>query len=251
MPTLALHGSSIEIAPGALATLGERIAARHPGKRIAIIADQQVGQHYAAKTLASILASGLALGQTVGGTVAPGVFSFPAGEQHKTRETWAKLSDQLIAAGHRRDSVFLYPVRTTAEKQRELFVAMLERANGLAERPEFYNTLWSSCTTNIVSHINDIAPRRVPLSFKVLLPGYSDELAYDLGLLDTDLPRESFRLPHLINARAAQFADREDFSRPVGDECIDSQGRESNGFLRIVDGPGVDDGSIAHQRLHE
>lgn len=92
------------------------------------------------------------------------------------------------------------------------FVAMLERANRLAEHLEFYNTLWSSCTTNIVSHINDIAPKRVPFSFKVLLPAYSDELAYDLGLLETDLPREEFRLPHLVNARAAAFADRDDFS---------------------------------------
>jgi hypothetical protein len=117
-----------------------------------------------------------------------------------------------LRANHRRDSVFVYPVRTTPEKMRELFRAMLERANGLAERPEFYNTLWSSCTTNIVAHINDIAPQRVPFSFKVLLPAYSDELAYDLGLLDTALPREGFRLPHLINGRAAEFADREDFS---------------------------------------
>jgi hypothetical protein len=120
-----------------------------------------------------------------------------------------------LRANHRRDSVFLYPVRTTPEKKRALFVAMLERANGLAERPEFYNTLWSSCTTNIVSHINDIAPKRVPFSFKVLLPAYSDELAYDLGLLETELARDAFRLPHLINARAAEFADRGDFSTGI------------------------------------
>lgn len=107
MTTLALHGSSIEIAPGAIATLGARIAALHPGKRIAIIADQTVGQHYASKALAAVISSGMALGVTVGGTVAPGIFSFPAGEQHKTRATWGHLTDQLIAAGHRRDSVFV------------------------------------------------------------------------------------------------------------------------------------------------
>jgi 3-dehydroquinate synthase len=105
--TLSLHGSSIEIAPGALATLGERIATLHPGKRIAVIADQTVGQHYATKALAALISSGMALGSTVGGTVAPGIFSFPGGEQHKTRATWSTLTDQLIAAGHRRDSVFV------------------------------------------------------------------------------------------------------------------------------------------------
>ena len=33
-----------------------------------------------------------------------------------------------LRANHRHDSVFVYPVRTTPEKKRELFVAMLERA---------------------------------------------------------------------------------------------------------------------------
>lgn len=117
-----------------------------------------------------------------------------------------------LRANHRRDSVYLYPVRTTPERMRALFVEMLTRANALAERPEFYNTLTSTCTTNIVRHINTIAPRRVPLSLKVLLPAFADELAYDLGLLDTTLPREAFRDAHRINRLAAEYADRADFS---------------------------------------
>jgi len=120
-----------------------------------------------------------------------------------------------LRANHRQDSVFLYPVRTTPEKKRALFVAMLERANGLAARPEFYNTLTSTCTTNIVSHINDIAPKRVPWSYKVLLPAFADELAYDLGLLDTALPREEFRAAHLINDAAARYADTPEFSAGI------------------------------------
>lgn len=120
-----------------------------------------------------------------------------------------------LRANHRRDSVYLYPVRTTPERMRALFTAMLTRANALAERPEFYNTLTSTCTTNIVSHINDIAPRRVPLSYKVLLPAFADELAYDIGLLDTSLPFEEMRAAHRINRAAAEFADRPDFSAGI------------------------------------
>lgn len=117
-----------------------------------------------------------------------------------------------LRANHRRDSVYLYPVRTTPQKMRALFTAMLTRANALAERPEFYNTLTSTCTTNIVTHINDIAPRRVPLSYKVLLPALADELAYDIGLLDSSLPFEQMRAAHRINQAAAEYADRPDFS---------------------------------------
>ena len=105
--TLALHGAAIEIAPGALATLGARLRALLPDRRVAIIADQQVAQLYGAKALAAVLSSGLTLGATTGGTSAPGLFTFPAGEAQKTRSTWGALTDQLIASGHRRDTVIV------------------------------------------------------------------------------------------------------------------------------------------------
>ena len=120
-----------------------------------------------------------------------------------------------LRANHRHDDVYLYPVRTTPERRRRMFVEMLERANALAEAPEFYNTLFSTCTTNIVRHVNTIAPRRVPISYKVLLPGYSDELAFDLGLIDTDLPLEQARRRFHINERARAFADDPAFSRRI------------------------------------
>jgi hypothetical protein len=120
-----------------------------------------------------------------------------------------------LRANHRRDSVYLYPVRTTPERMRAMFLSMLERANDLAERPEFYNTLTSTCTTNIVRHVNVISPRRIPFSFRVLLPAYADDLAWDLGLLDTDLPRDRFRQAHLINDLAELYADSASFSTGI------------------------------------
>lgn len=120
-----------------------------------------------------------------------------------------------LRANHRRDDVYLYPVRTTPERRRRMFVEMLERANALAETPEFYDTLTSTCTTNLVRHVNTIAPRRIPLSYKVLLPAYSDELAFDLGLIDTDLPLDQARRHFHINERAERFAGDPAFSRRV------------------------------------
>ncbi len=120
-----------------------------------------------------------------------------------------------LRANHRRDSVYLYPIRTSTSRMRELFLSMLERANALASSPEFYNTLTSTCTTNIVRHVNVIAPRRIPLSYKVLLPAHADDLAYDLGLIDTALPREGFRQAHLINDLAEVYADSVTFSSGI------------------------------------
>jgi hypothetical protein len=92
---------------------------------------------------------------------------------------------------------------------------MLTRANELAAHPEFYNTLTSNCTTNIVRHVNAISPRRVPFSYKVLLPAYADELAYDVGLLDRSLPFDSLRARAKINERALRYADSASFSRLI------------------------------------
>jgi len=112
----------------------------------------------------------------------------------------------------RRDPVYLYPVRATPTQARAMLVDMLQRANRLAEHPEWYNTLTNTCTTSIVEHVNRVAPEKVPLSYKVLFPGYSDQLAYDLGLIDTELPFEQARERFHVNARALRWGDSPDFS---------------------------------------
>lgn len=120
-----------------------------------------------------------------------------------------------LRSNYRKDKVYLYKVQTTSEKAQTLFLDMITRAKGLKEKPEFYNTLVNTCTTNIVSHVNTLTPNKIPFSFKVLLPAYSDELAYKLGLLDTSIPFAELKERHLINARAEEFADDPDFSKKI------------------------------------
>ena len=114
-----------------------------------------------------------------------------------------------------RDSVYLYRIRTTPEKARALFRAMLERGSGLGTSPEFYHTLRNSCTMNIVNHVNAIAPNRVPSSYKVHLAAFADELAYELGLLDTSRPLADLKREALINPLAIAAADDRDFSARI------------------------------------
>ena len=120
-----------------------------------------------------------------------------------------------LRANFRHDSVYLYRTTATPQKARQLFVSMLERADKLAAAPEFYNTLTSTCTTNIVRHVNEISPKRVPFSFKTLLPAYADELAYRIALLDTTVSFDTLRARAKINARAAAYADSAGFSRLI------------------------------------
>ncbi len=120
-----------------------------------------------------------------------------------------------LRAIHRKHDVFLYPLQMKQEDIRKLFVSMLTRANTLAQKPEFYNTLTNTCATNLVAHINKILPQRIPYSYKIVLPMYSDQLMQDVGLIDTSLPIKQLRAKYRINEKAMQFADDPLFSQRI------------------------------------
>ncbi len=121
-----------------------------------------------------------------------------------------------LRSNYRKDKVFLYPIKVSKEKARAMFVSMLERGNKLGNDPEFYNTITSTCTTNIVNHVNDLTPNKIPFSFKTLMPAYSDEYALSLGLIDdveTDITK--LREKYLINEKAEKFGDDLEFSKKI------------------------------------
>jgi hypothetical protein len=120
-----------------------------------------------------------------------------------------------LRANHRKDEVYLYRIRATPEAMREMFLSMIERANALRAKPEFYNTLTNTCTTNLVDHVNRIVPGRVPFHTAVLLPATADRFAYDLGLLDTAIAFEETKRAAKINELAARYADDPAFSRRI------------------------------------
>jgi len=118
-----------------------------------------------------------------------------------------------------KDKVFLYPLKMDKEKGAELFRAMLMRANGLANTPEFYNTITSNCITNFIAPIDQIIPGLIPWNdHRVLLPEYLDQYFYELGLIDTNLSFEKAREKYLINDRVKKYADDPDFSRKIRGE---------------------------------
>lgn len=121
-----------------------------------------------------------------------------------------------LRTNYRKDLVYLYPAKTTKEKTRTLFLDMIHRANELKDTPEFYNSVTNTCTTNIVRHVNDITPNRLPsFNLQILLPANSDKLAYKYGLLDTELTFEEARKKYFINDKALQYADDPDFSMRI------------------------------------
>jgi len=118
------------------------------------------------------------------------------------------------------EHVYLYPIHAPKEKIRAMFVSMLERANQLRTQPEFYNTVTNNCTSNVIAHVNAVAPATVPSGFRSFLPGYTDELGIRLGLIDTKLGVAQARARYLINDRVRKYLSDSLFSFRIRDTGI-------------------------------
>lgn len=96
---VALPGYEVTIAAGALEHAGDIIVRAAPAHHYAIVSDPNVAPLYVERVRAAITAA------------APGVamslLLVPPGEEHKTRELWAHLTDELLATGAGRDTTIL------------------------------------------------------------------------------------------------------------------------------------------------
>ncbi len=93
--TRQVTGYPVTVAPGALERvpgIADEATAAH---RFAIITDETVRDLYANRLAGLFTKSEVA------------VLAIPAGESHKTRDSWARLTDQLLALGHGRDSALI------------------------------------------------------------------------------------------------------------------------------------------------
>src|SRR5437867_7620550 len=113
-----------------------------------------------------------------------------------------------------REDVYVYRAQVPRENVRRLFLDYVRRINELKDHPAFYNTLTTNCTTNVLFHTR-VNPNAPPLSWKVLLSGYTPQYAYELGRLDTTLPFAELRRRSRVNERAEAADGDPDFSRRI------------------------------------
>ncbi len=126
----------------------------------------------------------------------------------------------------RNAEVRFYPVRTTPERMRFLFLDMMRRAHSLEAHPEFYNLFVNNCMNNITYHVRRLGGRPLPSELRLLLTGFSDRLAYDYGFLDTDLPFERARQAFRIDEAMRHVPIDEQYSERLR-EVLKRQGADN------------------------
>jgi hypothetical protein len=84
------------------------------------------------------------------------------------------------------ERVYLYPTKATPDQARQLFRLLAEDINAVYTHPRMYNTVMHNCTNELTRRVEDISDVRFPFTWKTLLPGYFDEVLYQLGIIDTE-----------------------------------------------------------------
>lgn len=120
----------------------------------------------------------------------------------------------------RKSDVYLYRTVATPAQVRNVFLASVARVNQISRQPEFYDTLGNNCTTNIVDMINQLQPGTIPEDIRVLLPGHSDKLLYDRGLIAMSGPFEQIKQASRINWAANMHYGSNDFSKAIRGQWI-------------------------------
>lgn len=120
-----------------------------------------------------------------------------------------------LRSNFRKDDVYVYRAKLSPKQCQGLFVDMLQRANKLSVKPEFYNTLTNNCENNLIAHLNQVLPDKIPYGYEVLFPGLSDRLLFSRGLIQASGTFDQTRATSRINRMAQLHPNSVDFSQEI------------------------------------
>jgi hypothetical protein len=128
-----------------------------------------------------------------------------------------------LRTNYRKERVYLYHLLVSKEKSRALLEAYIGEMNSLVSTPEFYNALTRNCTTAIFLHTEAINPDDPPpLDWRIIVSGHLDELLYEKGLINQELPFTELREQSRVDLRMQQLGEQ-DFSRLLRKQQIEKQ----------------------------
>lgn len=122
-----------------------------------------------------------------------------------------------VRTNARGEDVYLYNVNMPLPAIRSLFLAYLDEAEQLRQKPRFYNTITENCTTIVFRMVQRIV-QGLPVDYRLLASGYLPEYLYDAGGLATGHSVAELRQQGRITERALSSdagISSEDFSELI------------------------------------
>lgn len=112
-----------------------------------------------------------------------------------------------LRTNYRGEQVYLYRLQGDPAVGRSVFLDYFKEINRLKEQPQWYNAVSDNCTTSIHQHTYAFG-KKVRWDWRILINGYVDELAYEVGALDQSLPFAELKARSLIDEKA-KAADKD------------------------------------------
>lgn len=119
-----------------------------------------------------------------------------------------------VRTGPRGEQVYLYQVRISPQEARDLLLDYVATMNDLAAHPRWYNAGVDNCTTGIRVHVQHVGRAR-PWDWRILVNGYGDQMLYERGNVNTDLPFDELKRRSNVVARAQAAGASPDFSARI------------------------------------
>lgn len=146
-----------------------------------------------------------------------GEFS-PIADLFKSNPLVIVASDERDVVGVRSnvrgEDVQLYRMTLPRSYARQLLLAYLDDANKLAEKPRWYNSVTTNCTTAVVSMMRAVGDA-IPFDWRLYVNGYVPDYAYRLGALDTGIAMSTIQRAAHIDERAKAFGLKPGYSAAI------------------------------------
>lgn len=101
----------------------------------------------------------------------------------------------------RGEDVQLFRLNTPTDKARALLEKYVLDANALAEKPHWYNSITTNCTTVVFQMMKAVGDGR-RFDWRIIVNGYLPEYGYERGTVNTDVPLAELRELGRIAPRA-------------------------------------------------
>ena len=119
-----------------------------------------------------------------------------------------------LRTNFRKDDVYLYRTVLTPEESRAIFLNILQQANRLHEKPQFYNTITENCMTSLLPDFLEYRKSK-GFDIRLLANGLSDQMAYENGMISSDLSFDEMKRRYYINQYVGTYSDATDYSRLI------------------------------------
>lgn len=97
-----------------------------------------------------------------------------------------------VRSNIRGEDVQIYRLNTAPEAARKLIEQYVRDANALAEQPEFFNSVFTNCSTSVFRMMASVGSTH-PFDWRIIVNGYLPEYAYDREALDMTRSLEELR----------------------------------------------------------